>query len=141
MLREGAVIGGEGNGGVIYPPVHLCRDSMAGMALILEGVAAHGNLARWLRCFRPSGIHKTKVECPSARTQHVLAAARRLYADQQLDLLEGVKVVWPETGSWLHIRPSNTEPVIRVIAECDTLKAARALCDDCLAALAPVLRA
>jgi phosphomannomutase len=57
-----------------------------------------------------------------------LTAVRREYADQELDLTEGVKVKWPDTGSWLHIRPSNTEPVIRVIAESDTAAEAEELC-------------
>jgi phosphomannomutase len=128
MMRESAVIGGEGNGGVIYPQVHYCRDSMSGIGLILEGLARHESVTAWTRQFRPSAMHKTKIECPSARVQHALTAVRRRYADQQLDLTEGVKVIWPDTRSWLHIRPSNTEPVIRVIAERDTAAEAEELC-------------
>ncbi len=136
MVRERAVIGGEGNGGVIYPAVHPCRDSMTGMCLVLEGLARHGSISEWARRFRPSGIHKTKIDCPSARLQRALAAVRRAYEDQQLDLTEGVKVLWPKTRTWLHIRPSNTEPVIRVIAESDTTEQAQALCKHAMAVLA-----
>ncbi|MBM3500520.1 MAG: phosphoglucosamine mutase [Armatimonadetes bacterium] len=139
MIRERAVVGGEGNGGVIYPQAHPCRDSMIGMALILEGLARHGTVSRWARTFRPSAMHKTKLECPSVRIQHAMAAARRRYEADALDLTDGLKVLWPETGCWLHIRPSNTEPVIRVIAECDTPREARALCEDALATLRTVI--
>ena len=139
MLREEATIGGEGNGGVIYPDMHPCRDSMIGMGLILEGLAQHGTIAAWTKHFQPSAMHKTKIECPSARIQQALAAARRQYADQELDPTEGVKVIWPNDRSWLHIRPSNTEPVIRVIAEKDTIADAQALCDDAIATLTSVI--
>jgi phosphomannomutase len=139
MLRERAVIGGEGNGGVIYPQAHPCRDSMVGMALILAGLASRGTISSWVRSFRPSAMFKTKTECPSTRVQHAMAAARRQYADCRLDLTEGLKVLWPESGRWLHIRPSNTEPVIRVIGEGDTLREARQLCEDALAVLQPAI--
>jgi phosphoglucosamine mutase len=135
MMREGAVAGGEGNGGVVYPQVHPCRDSMAGMCLVLEGLARHQTVSAWTQRFRPSGIHKTKIDCPSTRVQRALAAVRRHYADQELDLTEGVKIVWPATGSWLHVRPSNTEPVVRVIAEADTSAEAQKLCAEAVEVL------
>jgi phosphomannomutase len=138
MLRERAVIGGEGNGGVVYPRVHLCRDGMTGMALVLQGLAQHGTTSAWTRRFRPSGMCKTKLECPSSRVPHAMAAVRRRYADCPLDLTEGLKVLWPDTRQWLHIRPSNTEPVIRVIAECDGIGGARRLCEEARAILRPV---
>ena len=141
MLREGAVIGGEGNGGVIYPRVHFCRDSMSGIALILEGLTRYGTVSAWARSFRPSGMFKTKMECPSARIQQALAAARRHYGDDELDLTEGVKVAWRDTGRWLHIRPSNTEPVIRVIAEDDTVTGARRLCEEAIRTLEAAIQA
>ncbi len=141
MIREGAVIGGEGNGGVIYPRVHPCRDSMAGICLVLEGLVERGSIDAWTRRFRPSAMHKTKIDCPSAKVQHALTAVKREYADQQVDPTEGIKVVWPDTGSWLHIRPSNTEPVIRVIAEADTADDARELCARALEVLTAAIRA
>ena len=103
---------------------------MAGICLILEGLVRYGSVSAWTQRFRPSSIHKTKIECPSAKVQYALAAVRRQYADQHLDLTEGIKVLWPDTESWLHIRPSNTEPVIRVIAESDTASEAEGLCAD-----------
>jgi phosphomannomutase len=141
MLREGAIVGGEGNGGVVYPQVHPCRDSMSGICLVLQGLAQQDSVTAWARQFRPSAMHKTKIESPSARVQHALTAVRRQYADQQVDLTEGIKVIWPDTRSWLHIRPSNTEPVIRVIAEADTSADARQLCAGAIAILRAAIEA
>ena len=135
MIREGASIGGEGNGGVVYPPVHMCRDSMSGIAVILQGLVEHGSVTAWTQRFPPGSIVKTTIECPSSRIQHALTATRRRYSDQKLDETEGVKVIWPDTGAWLHIRPSNTEPVIRVIAETDTEDEANGLCQEALETL------
>lgn len=123
------VFGGEGNGGVIDPRVHYCRDSHRAMALILEGLARSGkSLSSWIaQSFRPSAIVKDKVECPVAKVQQVLLALRRRYADRgHIDETEGIKVLWPDR-SWLHVRPSNTEPVIRVVAEADNADVARSL--------------
>ncbi len=141
MLREGAVIGGEGNGGVIYPRVHPCRDSMSGICLVLQGLVQQGSVTAWTTRFRPSAMHKTKIECPSATVQHALATVRRRYADQQVDLTEGIKVIWPDTRSWLQIRPSNTEPVIRVIAEGDTSADAEELCAGAMEVLRTAIEA
>lgn len=140
VRREGAVIGGEGNGGVIYPAVHWCRDSLTGMALVLEGLARRRSVSEWAGSFRPSAMHKTKIECSSARVEQAMAAVQRAYADCMIDRTEGIRVVWPETGVWLHIRPSNTEPVIRVVAEADNRTAARRLCTEALQVLQPAVR-
>ncbi len=121
MQAHGAGIGGEGNGGVIWAELQYCRDSFAGMALVLAGLAKRGGtVTDWAESFAPSQIYKTKMECPASRVQPVLLAVREAYADNALDLTEGVKVLWPD-GGWLHVRPSNTEPVVRVIAEADTM--------------------
>lgn len=128
------VFGGEGNGGVIDPRVHYCRDSHRAMALILEGLARSGrSLSAWIaQSFRPSAIVKDKVECPVARVQQVLLALRSRYADcGHVDETEGIKVLWPNRA-WLHVRPSNTEPVVRVVAEADTLLEARRLVGEAM---------
>jgi len=128
------VFGGEGNGGVIDPCVHYCRDSHRAMALILEGLARSGkSLSAWIASsFRPSAIVKDKIECPVAKVQQVMLALRSRYADRgHVDETEGIKVVWPDR-SWLHARPSNTEPVVRVVAEADTPLAATALVAEAL---------
>ncbi len=123
------VFGGEGNGGVIDPIVHYCRDSHRAMALILEGLARAGNpLTAWIGdSFSPSAMLKLKVSCPVSKVQQIMLAVTEHYADRgHLDDTEGVRVLWPDR-SWLHVRPSNTEPVMRVVAEADTDDAARAL--------------
>ena len=132
MLRNKAALGGEGNGGVIWPKLHHCRDSFAAIALILAGLARRGGtVSDWQRSFAPAAIVKYKVECSASDAHPLMMALRDEYADEQIDLTEGVRVTWPDR-SWLHVRPSNTEPIIRVTAEADDeataeAKAARAL--------------
>ena len=132
MLRHQAALGGEGNGGVIWPRLQYCRDSFAGMALVLAGLARRGGtLSEWQKSFAPAAIVKHKFPCSASDAHPLMMAVRDAYASEQPDLTEGVRVTWPD-GSWLHVRPSNTEPVIRVTAEADDeataqAKAARAL--------------
>ncbi len=115
------VFGGEGNGGVIDPRLHYCRDSHRGMCLILEGLARREQtLSEWAGSYPPSYMAKLKVPCPAARVQRVQLALRQAFAGEgQLDETEGLRITWPR-GAWLHLRPSNTEPIIRVMAEADT---------------------
>ncbi len=123
-----AVFGGEGNGGVIDPRLHYCRDSHRGMCLILQGLATRGeSLSQWAGSFRPSAMVKLRIECPAAKLQRVHLVLRAAYAGEgQLDETEGLRITWPDE-SWLHVRPSNTEPIIRVMAEADTEPEAQAL--------------
>jgi len=131
MIAEQAIGGGEGNGGVIDPTLHYCRDNLPAMALILEGMAKKGLTVReWADTFRPSAIVKEKIACSAGSTQTVLLALQRKYSDEELDLTEGVKVQWPD--AWLHARPSGTEPIIRVIAEADDQARARSICNEAL---------
>ena len=139
MQVHGAQIGGEGNGGVIYGPVQYCRDSFSAMALVLAGLARRGGtVSEWAADFPPSEIYKTKMECPAARVQPALLALREACAGQTLDLTEGVKVLY-DNGAWLHARPSNTEPIVRVIAEADTMQEARGYADEAMALMAAVV--
>lgn len=139
MRRVGAIGGGEGNGGVIDPTVGYCRDNLAAMALILEGMARRGvSVAEWAAEFRPSAIVKDRVDCPAGRTQRAMLALRRYYAGRRLDETEGVKV-FAEGDAWVHARPSNTEPIIRVIAEADDYEMARALCDEAMRVIADAI--
>ena len=120
MQAHNSGMGGEGNGGVIWTPVQYCRDSIAGIALILQGLARRGGtVTQWADTMQPSQMRKTRMECSASHVQPVLLGLREFYADAELDLTEGIKVLWDD-GSWLHIRPSNTEPIIRIIAEADT---------------------
>lgn len=122
MREIGAVIGGEGNGGVIDPRVHYGRDSLVGIALILEHMARSGRKLSELVAGLPRYcIEKTKVELPRAEITRVLA---RLAAEAgpdlesgraRADILDGLRLDWDD--HWVHVRPSNTEPVVRIIAE------------------------
>ncbi|MDX2044859.1 MAG: phosphoglucosamine mutase [Acidobacteriota bacterium] len=116
MKSVGAVIGGEGNGGVIYPKINFCRDSHVGMALILHLLAETGQSVSGLLNDLPRyAMIKEKLECPSDKIADVLKMIRSDFAAEQLDLRDGVKVSFAD--GWLHVRGSNTEPIIRLIAE------------------------
>ena len=116
MKREKAVIGGEGNGGVIYPRINFARDSHVGMALILHLlVESQRPLSSLLSEFPSYQMVKEKLECPSDKIRGVLNLIRAQYANYSLDLRDGVKV--KVEGGWFHVRGSNTEPIIRLVAE------------------------
>ena len=130
MRAEGAVVGGEGNGGVILPALHLTRDAPLGAALILqhlleEGISASAAAARW-----PSyAIVKEKIGFP----REALADAYRTL-EEELDAAtsdhsDGLRLTWRDRSAWLHVRPSGTEPVVRLIAEAPEYDVARALVD------------
>ena len=133
MQREGAVIGGEGNGGVIYPPINFARDSLVGMALTLHLLADTGQTVTQILDTLPRfHMIKEKLACPSDKVGPVLKALREEYAGYPLDTRDGVKVTLP--GGWLLVRGSNTEPIIRLVAEAaspsqasDLLNIARAI--------------
>lgn len=138
--EEDWVFGGEGNGGIIDPRIHYCRDSLRAMCLILEGLARWGgSVSSWIaQTFLPSAMVKTRLECPAARVQPVLLALRDAYQGENVDETEGTRVTWPD-GSWMHARPSNTEPIIRVVAEADSPDQAQAHCNRALAIIRQVL--
>ncbi|MBA2705221.1 MAG: phosphoglucosamine mutase [Blastocatellia bacterium] len=129
MQREGAVIGGEGNGGVIYPRVNFARDSLVGMALVLHLLADRGrSVSEILRELPRLYMIKEKLPCPSHKIGEVLKMVRQVYADSPVDLTDGVKVILPH--GWLHVRGSNTEPIIRLSAEADTPEQVRLISDS-----------
>ena len=126
MLRHRAVIGGEGNGGVIYPRINFARDSLVGMGLILHRLAESGQTVSALVAALPRlEIVKMQFPFPSQRLGEVFRKARREFADYPLDVRDGVKVTLAD--AWFLLRGSNTEPVMRVVAEAATEDAARSL--------------
>jgi phosphomannomutase len=141
MLARGAVLGGEGNGGVIDPRVVLVRDSFVGMALVLAAMAERGlpvsALADELSQY---AIHKAKVTLDAARVPAALDALERHFADATPDRLDGLRLDWPSKngrgGKWLLVRASNTEPIVRIIAEAPTLAEAQGVCQQAAAAIA-----
>jgi len=129
MQKQSAVIGGEGNGGVIYPRINFARDSLVGMALILHLLAETGKTITELVNTLPRFfIIKEKLVCPSDKISAVLRMLRREYAAHPMDLRDGVKVSLPE--GWFLVRGSNTEPIIRVIVEAKSETDARRIVDQ-----------
>lgn len=116
MQQQNAVIGGEGNGGVIYPRINFARDSLVGMALVLHLLAESGKtVSQLLDQFPRYSIVKEKMVCPSEKIPAILRMLRQEYGEFPLDTRDGVKVTLPE--GWFLVRGSNTEPIIRVVAE------------------------
>ena len=129
MQRRGAVVGGEGNGGVIYPRINFARDSLVGMALVLHLLAATARTVSEILGELPrSFMFKEKLACRSDRIGRVLKRVRGRYARWPQDLRDGVKVTTPE--GWLLVRGSNTEPIIRLVAEGETEENARRMIDE-----------
>jgi len=126
MRAAGAVIGGEGNGGVILPALHLGRDAPAGAALVLGLMAESGlSLAALVDRQPRYSIVKEKLDRPPGALTAVYAALRQGFPDATVDTQDGIRLAWPDR--WVHVRPSGTEPIVRVIAEAPTAAEARSL--------------
>jgi len=129
MQKQDAVIGGEGNGGVIYPRINFARDSLVGMALILHLLAeTQQTITELLNSFPRFSVIKEKLACPSNQIASVLRMLHREYAGYPMDVRDGVKVILP--AGWFLVRGSNTEPIIRVIAEAERETDARDIIAD-----------
>jgi len=129
MLRRGAVIGGEGNGGVIYRRINFARDSLVGMALVLHLLAETNQTVSQLISELPrTFMFKEKLACRSDKISAVLRMVRDEYARWPMDLRDGVKVMTPD--GWFLIRGSNTEPIIRIVAEAVDQERARNMVED-----------
>ena len=119
MQAEGAAIGGEGNGGVILPDLHLGRDAPAGTALVLQLLVETGMSPSQLKAASPQyEIVKDKLDRPDAPLGEVYEALRSAFPDASVDTQDGLRLSWPDR--WVHVRPSGTEPIVRVIAEAPT---------------------
>ena len=119
-----AVIGGEGNGGVIYPACHYGRDALVGIALFLSHLAHQGMKVSELRStYPPYYIAKNRIDLtPDTDVDAILARVKEIYKDEEINDIDGVKIDFPD--SWVHLRKSNTEPIIRVYSEATTMEAA-----------------
>ncbi|GAB4406200.1 MAG: phosphoglucosamine mutase [Microscillaceae bacterium] len=119
MKEIGAVIGGEGNGGIIYPPLHYGRDALVGIALFLSHLAKSGRKASYLKASYPSYfISKNKVSLtPDIDVDEVLTNIQQKYQQHPVNTEDGVKIEFEK--SWVHLRKSNTEPIIRIYAEAE----------------------
>ncbi|PYP37042.1 MAG: phosphoglucosamine mutase [Gemmatimonadetes bacterium] len=133
ILRLGAAIGGEGNGGVMYPALHAGRDAPVAAALLLTLLARQGKRVSELVAAAPRyTIVKAKAERGTRNAERgmedVYAALRRLFPDASVDTQDGLRLAWRDR--WLHVRPSNTEPIIRLIAEAPSGTGAQELVDE-----------
>ena len=127
MKEVGAVIGGEGNGGVIYPESHYGRDALVGIALFLSSLAHKKCTASELRASFPNYfVAKNRIDLtPSTDVDAILEKVKELYKNEQINDIDGVKIDFPD--KWVHLRKSNTEPIIRVYSEAHTMEEADAL--------------
>lgn len=130
MKHIRAVIGGEGNGGVIYPELHYGRDALVGVALFLTLLAKSGKTVSELKADYPAyAIAKSKVELtPETDVDAILEAVKQKYADEKVTTIDGVKIDFPHC--WVHLRKSNTEPIIRIYSEAPTMAEAVQLGND-----------
>ena len=140
MKETGAVIGGEGNGGIIYPELHYGRDAMVGIALFLTLLAKSGKTVSELRAtYPPYEIFKTKIELtPGIDVDAILDAMKQKYASEKITDIDGVKIDFAD--SWVHLRKSNTEPIIRIYAEAHTAAEAETLASDIKAVIAQIVK-
>jgi phosphomannomutase len=127
MKKEHAVIGGEGNGGIIYPELHYGRDALVGIALFLSHLAKYGKSASRLRATYPNYfISKNKIELtPEINVDEVLNLVQKKYAKQPINTIDGVKIDFEK--EWVHLRRSNTEPIIRIYSEAENVATANNL--------------
>ena len=129
MHEKGALIGGEGNGGVIYPAIHYGRDAMVGVALFLSNLAHKKMKVSELKATYPQYfIAKNKIELSDkALIDRILSEMKSIFAKEDINDIDGVKISFEAERQWVHLRRSNTEPIIRIYSEAPTQEAAEAL--------------
>lgn len=140
MKETNAVIGGEGNGGVIYPAAHYGRDALVGVALFLSLMAKSGKKVSQLKAGYPQyAIAKNKIQLtPAIDVDAILREVKRIYSNEQVTDIDGVKIDFAD--SWVHLRKSNTEPIIRIYSEAATMEQANALADNIKNVIADMTR-
>lgn len=132
MKATGAVIGGEGNGGIIYPPLHYGRDALVGIALFLSHLAARGQRMTDLRASYPQYvIVKNKLQLDGLDLDQVFQRVRTHFSAYPQNTIDGLKLELPE--GWIHLRQSNTEPIIRIYTEARNATEAQRLADRVMA--------
>jgi len=140
MKENNAVIGGEGNGGIIYPELHYGRDALVGIALFLTHLAKFGKSCSMLRSQYPNyHISKNKIELsPDINVDKVLEGIKKKYEKYIIDTRDGIKLEFDK--DWIHLRRSNTEPIIRIIAEGDSRTTADNLAEKLIQDISEVMR-
>jgi phosphomannomutase len=127
MKRTNAVLGGEGNGGIILPALHYGRDALVGIALALTHLAKSGKTMSELRAGYPQYfMAKQKIELvPGLDVDGILATIAERYSDEEIRVIDGVKITWSDR--WVHLRKSNTEPIVRIYTEAPSVDEATQL--------------
>jgi len=140
MKKNNAIIGGEGNGGIIYPEIHYGRDALVGVALFLTHLAQQGLDVAALRASYPAYyMSKNKIELtPEINVDAILEEMQKLYADEKISTVDGVKIDLAD--SWVHLRKSNTEPIIRIYTEAPTQSAADNLAQKILKEIESIVK-
>lgn len=140
MKATNAIIGGEGNGGVIYPESHYGRDALVGIALFLSHMAHQKKKVSAIRAsYPPYFIAKQKVDLtPEIDVDAILESVKNKYSDQQITDIDGVKIDFPD--KWVHLRKSNTEPIIRVYSEAPTMHAAEQIGNEVMTLIKELAR-
>ena len=140
MKETNAVIGGEGNGGVIYPESHYGRDALVGVALFLSLLAKSGKSVSELKATYPQyAIAKNKIELtPEIDVDKILEAMKEKYKNEKITDIDGVKIDFAD--SWVHLRKSNTEPIIRIYSEAATMEMANLLAEDIKKVISSIIK-
>ncbi|MBO4670383.1 MAG: phosphoglucosamine mutase [Bacteroidales bacterium] len=135
MHEVGALIGGEGNGGVIYPASHCGRDAMVGVALFLSKLAHNGlKVSEYKKTLPQYFIAKNRIDLSDkAMIDRILEAMKEHFKDEKVNTIDGVKIDFESTRRWVHLRRSNTEPIIRIYSEAPTEAEAEALAQEVIA--------
>ncbi|MBO4263057.1 MAG: phosphoglucosamine mutase [Bacteroidales bacterium] len=141
MHEVGALIGGEGNGGVIYPAAHTGRDAMVGVALFLSRLAHLRMTASAYKATLPQyAIAKNRIDLSdAAMIDRIMEAMKEHYKAEKINTIDGVKIDFEATRRWVHLRKSNTEPIIRIYSEAPTEAEAQALADEVIAIAQSIL--
>ena len=139
MKDSNAVIGGEGNGGIIYPESHYGRDSLVGVALFLSLLAERKQKVSELRNEYPAYfMSKNKIQLtPDLDVDGILKAVEQRHRDEQVSTVDGVKIDFPE--NWVHLRKSNTEPIIRIYTEAKSQQEADDLAQKMIAEIKTII--
>jgi phosphomannomutase len=140
MKKNKAIIGGEGNGGVIYPELHYGRDALVGIALFLSHLAKFGKSCSMLRAKYPSYfISKNKIELtPEMDVDNILVAIQHKYKKQPVNTIDGVKIEFDK--EWVHLRKSNTEPIIRIYSESQSQTTAENLAEKIIMDIKEIIK-
>jgi phosphomannomutase len=129
MKEIGAVIGGEGSGGVIYPEAHYGRDAIVGIGLVLQMLAEFsGSLSEYKSILPQYYITKSKIEIGKLNPDKLLAHLIEKFKNEKINTEDGVKIDFAD--SWVHLRKSNTEPIVRIIAEAPNVEKAQKLVEN-----------